>query len=334
MQTLISISLGFIRNLYCFIFRKLSVCEEVIMFFNIQRFSTHDGDGIRSILFLKGCSLACPWCQNPESRSEKRSLLFDKRLCIKDCDLCLRVTDNITRNEKNEINIKRKDINEDELDRLVTACPSKALTVCGEAVYEDELCEALLKDKAFYLESNGGVTFSGGEPLMQPTLVSNVAKRIHEQGINTAIETCMHVPWKNIEQALPHIDCWLTDLKHTNPEKFQSWAKGSLSRIKNNFQQLAKQGKRIVIRVPVVPGFNDTQEELHRIIDFAASLQTCTELHLLPYHTLGTNKYNLLDMRYQCSDKPLNNPQLLANAQQYAQNHPLSGDRLRTMIRG
>ncbi|MEH6454551.1 MAG: glycyl-radical enzyme activating protein [Psychromonas sp.] len=304
------------------------------MFFNIQRFSTHDGDGIRSILFLKGCSLACPWCQNPESRSAKRSLLFDARLCLEDCSSCLSGTAAISRGHDNHIVIKRKLISELELDKLSTICPSKALTVCGEEAKEDELCQALLKDKPFYIESGGGVTFSGGEPLMQSGLVKNIAKRIKNEGINTAIETCMHVPWKNIEQVLPHIDCWLTDLKHTDEVKFQAWAKGSLPRIKKNFEMLAKQGKRIVIRVPVVPGFNDTENELHKIIDFAVSLETCTELHLLPYHTLGKNKYNLLDMTYHCSDKPLNNPLLLENAVQYAHNHPQSKQQLNVTIRG
>ncbi len=304
------------------------------MYFNIQRYSTHDGDGIRSILFLKGCSLACSWCQNPESRSAKRSLLFDQRLCVKECNACQKETGAITRSSQDEIVINRTAITEHTLDRLETSCPTQALTVCGEKAYEDDLCDALLRDKPFYIESNGGVTFSGGEPLMQPELVANVAARMHQEGINTAIETCMHAPWKNIEQVLPFVDCWLTDLKHTDPQKFQDWTKGSFARIKSNFQQLAKHGKRIVIRVPVVPGFNDTEKELYEIIDFALSLETCSEIHLLPYHTLGMNKYNLLDMPYHCSDKPLNNPDLLANAQRYAENHPLSAQKLTVTIRG
>jgi len=304
------------------------------MFFNIQRFSTHDGDGIRSILFLKGCSLACPWCQNPESRSAKRSLLFDSRLCVKDCSACLQITPAIRRNCDDQIIINRKLINDDTLDKLTACCPAKALTVCGEQAREEPLCSTLLKDKPFYIQSDGGVTFSGGEPLMQPVLVENIAKRMHDEGINTAIETCMHAPWKNIEQLLPFLDCWLTDLKHTDSKKFQAWTKGSLSRIKNNFQQLAKKGKRLVVRVPIVPGFNDTQEELNNIIDFVVSLESCSEIHLLPYHTLGINKYKLLDMPYQCSEKPLNNPDLLVKTQAYAENHPLSVQKLTVTIRG
>ncbi|WP_028863665.1 glycyl-radical enzyme activating protein [Psychromonas aquimarina] len=304
------------------------------MYFNIQRFSTHDGDGIRSILFLKGCTLACSWCQNPESRSEKRSLLFDPSLCLSGCSACLEVSSAITRDHTDAVIINRPAVNELYLDRLKTVCPTKALSVCGEQAHTDLLCEQLLKDKPFYIQSDGGVTFSGGEPLMQAELVRDIAQRMHQEGINTAVETCMHVPWKNIESVLPYIDCWLTDLKHTDAQKFKLWAKGSLSRIKNNFQRLAKQAKRLVIRVPVVPGFNDTRAELQEIVDFAVSLESCSELHLLPYHTLGSNKYNLLDIKYLCSDKPLNNPELLADAQLYAQNHPLSRKQFTVKIRG
>ncbi len=304
------------------------------MYFNIQRFSTHDGDGIRTILFLKGCSLSCPWCQNPESRSEKYSLLFDARSCLEDCKLCVSAChemacDGIQR-VNNQIIINRKAINQQQLIELRNVCPTQALTVCGEETNADFLFDMLMKDKPFYDQSQGGVTFSGGEPLMQPELVAELAQRLQQNQVSTAVESCMHVPWKSVEKVAPHIDCWLADLKLTDEEKFLSWAKGSLKRIKDNFQKLAPIAKRIVIRVPVVPGFNDTFEELKAIIDFAASLESCQELHLLPYHTLGINKYRLLDMPYECSDQPLNNPELLNNAMQYASEHT----QLNVIVRG
>lgn len=314
------------------------------MYFNIQRFSTHDGDGIRTILFLKGCSLSCPWCQNPESRSEKRSLLFDERICLEDCQLCVSaynqmVSQDILDKEiscdgikrvDNHIIINRKAINEDQLIAMRNVCPTQALTVCGEEAQSDLLFEELMKDKPFYQQSKGGVTFSGGEPLMQADLVAELAERLQQNQVSTAMETCMHAPWKSVEKVAPHIDCWLADLKHTDEEKFLSWAKGSLKRIKDNLRKLAPIAKRIVVRVPVVPGFNDTVEELKEIIDFAASLESCQELHLLPYHTLGINKYRLLGMPYECSDKPLNNPELLESAAQYASKHT----KLNVIVRG
>ncbi|HCE3305526.1 TPA: glycyl-radical enzyme activating protein [Vibrio parahaemolyticus] len=309
------------------------------MYFNIQRFSTHDGDGIRTILFLKGCSLSCPWCQNPESRSEKHSLLFDERSCMADCQLCISAykqtangdmaSDGIRRID-DQIIINRKAMSEAQIIALRNVCPTQALSICGEEAKSDDLFEVLMKDKPFYDQSQGGVTFSGGEPLMQPNLVAELAERLHQNHVSTAVESCMHVPWKNVEKVAPYIDCWLADLKHTDEEKFLCWAKGSLKRIKDNFRKLAPIAKRIVIRVPVVPGFNDTIDELKSIIDFAASLESCQELHLLPYHTLGINKYRLLDMPYECSDKPLNNPELLENAMQYASEHT----QLNVIVRG
>ncbi|PJC87161.1 glycyl-radical enzyme activating protein [Vibrio sp. HA2012] len=299
------------------------------MYFNIQRFSTHDGDGIRTILFLKGCSLACPWCQNPESRSDKRSLLFDPRTCMEGCRLCSQVCPHIE-HDGQTVHIDRKRFSDEQLIALESVCPTQALTVCGQDAEADALFDILMKDKPFYEESQGGVTFSGGEPLMQADLVSELASRLKAVNVSTAIETCLHVPWKHIEQVAPDVDCWLADLKHTDEEKFLNWAKGSLKRIKGNLRKLAPVAKRIVIRVPVVPDFNDTIEELKNIIDFAASLESCHELHLLPYHTLGINKYRLLDMPYECSDQPLNNPELLKNAQQYANRYT----QLNVIVRG
>jgi len=299
------------------------------MYFNIQRFSTHDGDGIRSILFLKGCSLACPWCQNPESRSEKRSLLFDERICVDDCAVCSRACEAITR-QQGVITIDRSKIKQQQLIALEKVCPTQALTVCGEHADSEQLFDTLMKDKPFYDQSSGGVTFSGGEPLMQPDLVADIASRLKQSDVSTAVESCMHVPWKNVEKVAPYIDCWLADLKHTEEEKFNDWAKGSLKRIKDNFRKLDQIAQRIIIRVPVVPDFNDTDQELKQIIDFAASLESCEELHLLPYHTLGINKYRLLDMPYLCSDKPLNNADLLVRAQQYAHKYT----QLNVIVRG
>ncbi|CAH0528752.1 glycyl-radical enzyme activating protein [Vibrio hippocampi] len=290
------------------------------MYFNIQRFSTHDGDGIRTILFLKGCSLACPWCQNPESRSKKQSLMFDERSCLDDCLLCSDVCEGIERTN-GKITVNRKVIDESQIMALKNICPTQALSVVGEDGQSDELVNILMKDKPFYQQSKGGVTFSGGEPLMQATLVSEIADKLQQNGVSTAIETCMHVPWKNVEKVAPYIDSWLADLKHTDDGKFLSWAKGSIKRIKDNLKKLDAIASRIVIRVPVVPDFNDTDDELKQIIDFAASLDNCKELHLLPYHTLGINKYRLLDMPYLCSNKPLNNPELLERVQQYASKH-------------
>ena len=165
---------------------------------------------------------------------------------------------------------------------------------------------------------------------MQPELVSSLAHRLQSEQVSTAIESCMHAPWKNIEKVAPYIDCWLADLKHVDEDKFFAWTKGSLKRIKENYRRLAPIAKRIIVRVPVVPDFNDSDEALQQIIDFAGSFKSCKELHILPYHTLGINKYRLLDIPYHCSDSPLNNSTLLQRAQEYASKNT----QLNVVIRG
>lgn len=288
------------------------------MIFNIQRFSTHDGDGIRTIVFNKGCSLACPWCQNPESISAKPELLYDKRLCIESCNECSRHSDDKIRWMDDSLLIHREQLDEANVEALRDVCPAKALTVCGEEIPLEEIMQEVRADKPFYDKTGGGLTISGGEPYMQPEFTRELAAQAKREGINTAVETCLHVPWHYIEPSLEHIDCVLADLKHTEPKKFAKWAKGSLNQILKNFQALSDAGKRMIVRVPVVPGFNDTEEELQGIIEFAASLHNIEEIHFIPYHILGMGKYELLDKPYQCSDKSLNNPALLTFAEDTA----------------
>ncbi len=262
--------------------------------------------------------MACSWCQNPESLSKKPTLLFDKQLCLSGCQQCTKVCDRISKKD-DIIAIDRQAVKTGDIESLRGVCPTEALTVCGEPAHEDELFSQLLRDKPFYDQSQGGVTFSGGEPLTQPVLVTNLARRLQASGVSSAIESCMHVPWKHVASAAPFVDTWLVDLKHTDDAKFKAWTKGSLSLIKENLKQLDTVAQRIILRVPVVPGFNDTLAELQAIIDFAAGLEHCQELHLLPYHILGMGKYQLMGVEYQGSPQPLNNPQLLKDAQTYAQ---------------
>ena len=176
----------------------------------------------------------------------------------------------------------------------------------------------VLRDKPFYDRSGGGITLSGGEPFMQPELAASLFKASHEAGIHTAVETCLHVPWKYIEPSLPWIDLFLADLKHVADAPFKQWTDGSASRVLENLKKLAAAGKKIIIRVPLVQGFNADEEAIKAITDFAADELHVSEIHFLPYHTLGINKYHLLNQPYHAPDKPLDAPDLLAFAQQYA----------------
>lgn len=294
------------------------------MIFNTQRFSTHDGDGIRTIVFTKGCSLSCPWCQNPESRSAKPELLYDERLCIQGCDECGQRSQGALRWLDDGLVIHREMLDQTQVESLRDVCPAKALTVCGEQRSIEQVMAEVRADKPYYDKTGGGLTISGGEPFMQPEYTAELAAAAKAEGINTAVETCLHTPWSYIEPSLEHIDCFLADLKHTDARKFAEWAKGSVSQILKNFRALSDAGKRLIVRVPVVPDFNDTPDELEAIIDFAASLENVDEIHFIPYHTLGMGKYKLLDMPYKCSQQSLNNPELLAFAEQTAKDRGLT----------
>ncbi|MCG8709199.1 glycyl-radical enzyme activating protein [Brenneria sp. 4F2] len=289
------------------------------MIFNIQRYSTHDGPGIRTVVFLKGCSLGCRWCQNPESRSRKQELLFDARLCMAGCDLCRSAAPDVIERGAQGLVIFRERLTEADMNRLQTCCPTQALTVCGTASDLDNIMAVVQRDMPFYQRSGGGVTLSGGEPFMQPDITGALLQRSRHAGIHTAVETCLHVPWSYIEPSLPYIDLFLADLKHVDERVFRAWTDGSARRVMANLKKVARAGKTIIIRVPLIPNFNADNAAVRAITDFAVDELNVADIHFLPYHTLGMNKYVLLNQAYLAADKPLNDPELLAFAEHYAQ---------------
>lgn len=294
------------------------------MIFNIQRYSTHDGPGIRTVVFLKGCSLGCRWCQNPESRARSEDLLYDSRLCLAGCELCQQAAPAVITRTLDGLIIHRQNVNDSHIAALRDCCPTTALTVCGEEKSVEEIMATVLRDKPFYDRSGGGITLSGGEPFMNPTLAQALFEASHQAGIHTAVETCLHVPWKYIEPSLPFVDLFLADLKHVDEAVFLQWTDGSARRVLDNLQRLAQAGKKMIIRVPLIQGFNASEADIAAITDFAADRLQVSEIHYLPYHTLGMNKYQLLSQPYTAPDKPLDAPELLAFAQDYARSKGLT----------
>lgn len=294
------------------------------MIFNIQRYSTHDGPGIRTVVFLKGCSLGCRWCQNPESRARSEDLLYDSRLCLAGCELCQQAAPAVITRTLDGLIIHRQNVNDSHIAALRDCCPTTALTVCGEEKSVEEIMATVLRDKPFYDRSGGGIALSGGEPFMNPTLAQALFEASHQAGIHTAVETCLHVPWKYIEPALPFVDLFLADLKHVDEAVFLQWTDGSARRVLDNLQRLAQAGKKMIIRVPLIQGFNASEADIAAITDFAADRLQVSEIHYLPYHTLGMNKYQLLSQPYTAPDKPLDAPELLVFAQDYAQSKGLT----------
>lgn len=270
------------------------------MIFNIQRFSTHDGQGIRTMIFYKGCPLHCQWCCNPESQTFGYSLMYNRRLCKNFRD-CLNTESTAITSVRNGINIEWSAVQQPE--KFIDVCASRALRVSGEEKSVNEILVEIEKDMPFYERSEGGVTLSGGEPLSQGPELETLLLEIKQKNIDISIETTLHVPWEMIERCISLTDNFLVDLKHTDSEKFKRFTGGNAGLVMTNLTKLTEHHKNIIIRVPVIPDFNHTDAEMKKIIDFSVSLKTIREIHFLPFHALGIEKYNMLGMEYVYSGK-------------------------------
>lgn len=242
--------------------------------FDIQRFSVHDGPGIRTTVFMKGCPLRCQWCHNPEGLTRTPQLQFFAESCV-GCGACG----------------SRSDLADAE------RCRSGALKVCGRQMSADEVVTEVLRDRIFYAE-NGGVTFSGGECLLQADFVVEVLSEIKKLGLSTAIDTSGYVPACEIEKTLPVCDLYLYDVKCMDPQIHKAYTGVDNRLILSNLRLLSEAGKEIWVRVPVIPDFNDRTTEMEAIADLVASLPTVRQVTLMPYHTLGAGKYETLGMTY------------------------------------
>lgn len=242
------------------------------LIFDIQRFSVHDGPGIRTTVFMKGCPLRCAWCHNPEGLCAAPQVLFLKERCI-GCQRC--------HGERTVEAAKR--------------CPSGALRVCGTLMTVDELMIEVQKDCDFY-RPVGGVTFSGGECLAQADFVGEALARIKQHGIHTAIDTSGAVPWESIEKTLALCDLYLYDIKCADTALHQRVTGMGNERILDNLHRLSQSGKPIWIRVPVIPDVNDSEEHMRSIARLVSECQGVQKVTLMPYHTLGMNKYEQLGL--------------------------------------
>lgn len=265
------------------------------MIFNIQRFSTHDGKGIRTVVFYKGCPLSCLWCSNPESQSFDYSILYHKKFCQNFGDCLKSENKAITRNE-NGLQIDRSLIENPEA--LTNVCLSRALTVSGENKSVEEILGEIKKDLPFY-RNDGGVTLSGGEPLSQGDELVELLHELKKMQISVNMETTLHVKWEKVQRCIGLTDTFLADLKHTDKVKFRKYTGGDSLLVMSNLVKLDHSGAKYVIRIPVIPGFNHTEKEIFELVDFAASLKNAKEIHFLPYHTFGEEKYKMMDIPYQ-----------------------------------
>jgi pyruvate formate lyase activating enzyme len=270
--------------------------------FNVQRFSVHDGPGIRTTIFIKGCPLRCLWCDNPESQRIEPQIVFWRERCIR-CNACLAVC---TRSAVVMDETEHKQVLADRCDWCgccLQECYAGALEQIGRAMKVEQVVALVEEDRLFYEQSGGGVTLSGGEPTSQPTFTHQVLQSCQERGIHTAIETCGYAPWQVWQALVPHLDLILYDLKEVDPARHKRCTGVSNELILDNLRQLARTDKTIILRRPVIPGYNDDSESIHALARLAQELAV-QEINLLPYHRFGQGKYERLGQEYPMGNLP------------------------------
>ncbi|VGO19576.1 glycyl-radical enzyme activating protein [Pontiella sulfatireligans] len=260
--------------------------------FDIKRFAVHDGPGIRTTLFLKGCPLRCAWCQNPEGLCLEKQLWWFKSKCIF-CRKCLPVCpESVRAAVDGEIRIDRRSCI--KCGTCVETCPTGAMEFDGREISVEEAVAELQKDQVFYDVSGGGITLSGGDPLFQHEFAEAVLRGSKEAGLHTAVETSLAAEWGVIEKMRPHVDLWICDLKEIDSKKHQEFTGQPNERIFENFKQLAAAGAKILVRIPVIPGFTDRDDNVQGIAEFVRSVRSDIEIELMNYNPLAPNKYRLM----------------------------------------
>jgi pyruvate formate lyase activating enzyme len=262
---------------------------------NIQDYSVHDGSGLRSIVFLKGCSLRCEWCQNPESFNLYPEIAYHERLCI-GCDHCKEVCPEgaIIEREKGRVNHRRCSY----CMKCIKVCPTSALTRVGSWLTVQQVLEKLRRYIPFYRRSqDGGITVSGGDPLVQPEFTSEVVRACRAEGIHTAIETCGYGDYEKLEKIADHLDLLLYDIKHIDDPAHKKGTKVGNKEILANLTTLCRERPALqkVIRIPLIPGYNDDVKTVRRIAEFVTSVGI-EQIDLLPFNILPAGKYKMMGM--------------------------------------
>jgi pyruvate formate lyase activating enzyme len=263
--------------------------------FNIQKFSIHDGPGIRTTVFFKGCPLQCIWCHNPESQNSGKEILYDKNKCTL-CGSCIKICQN------NAIEIKDNDL-EMNMDKCTfcgdctVSCINSARQIAGKEYTVDEVMKEVLKDRVFYKNSKGGVTLSGGEPLIYAAFVEELLMKLKKENIHTAVDTCGAVDFKVLERVSKYTDLFLYDIKSMDEEKHILYTGVSNKNIINNLINLSKIHNNINLRLPIIEGINADENHIFEILKLIKNTNI-KKINLLPYHDIAMHKYEKLGRKY------------------------------------
>jgi pyruvate formate lyase activating enzyme len=267
---------------------------------NIQRFSIHDGPGIRTTVFLKGCNLRCFWCHNPETLDSKPQLQLFFARCI-GCGVCFTRCPNGAHEKVDGSRLFHRELCKG-CGTCAETCYAEALVMAGEAKSAEEVVAEVLRDKPFYETSHGGVTLSGGEPLLQRDFSLEILERCQAEGLHTAIETALNSSWERVESILAVTDLVMLDIKLMDSTKHQEYTGVPNERIIENAVRLGALSKPLIVRTPIIPGVNDTAEQVLAIARFAAQLPNLLYYELLPFHPMASGKYDSLGMDYRARE--------------------------------
>ncbi len=268
--------------------------------FDIKRFATGDGPGIRTIVFLKGCPMKCIWCANPESQSANGEIIYYKNKCV-GCLHCMQVCPNHAVRTDERYGI----VTDRELCSLcgncIGVCYTNARELAGKCISAEEVMKEVMRDRQFYLNTGGGVTLSGGEPFIQSGFCLEILKRCKTEGIHTAIETCGQTKEENVKKILPYLDFIMYDYKHVDSNIHKEYTGCGNEQIIKNLLLLNKciESQKLIVRIPYIPGFNDSYHTIYRMLVFLSGLKKINWVELMPYHRLGKLKYDGLSIPYQ-----------------------------------